>query len=137
MQFFFMRVLTVTCILNLTKDRTTNTTDLPPNLRVIDMKIISLSTAHLAIFVAIFIAALKHQTLLFKIMLLLSLDIQIIQMIDIECIKFIPLTSYFVDFYQNSFRGPRISRTFSQVCEVLGFAEFTWHFLYQNFQRGV
>ena len=34
--------------------------------------------------------------------------------------KFIPRTSYFADFYQNSFYGPRISRPFCQVIGVHG-----------------
>ena len=54
----------ITCILNLTKARTTNIIDLPLNLRLINMKIISLSNH------AILIAAFDHQPLLFKIMML-------------------------------------------------------------------
>ena len=56
----------ITCILNLTKGRTENIIDMPQNLRLIDMKIISISN-HAS---CIFIAALEHQPLLFKIMLL-------------------------------------------------------------------
>ena len=75
----------ITCILNLTKGRTKNVIDLPPNLRLIDVRIISLSN-HASCYLY---CCLGASAFIFTdnaaFTLLAFFDIEIIQMIDTEC----------------------------------------------------